>query len=55
MVGPGHREPRSIRDLFSLHVKICEAKELVPWGLLLSKKKKEEDMLRIVVPPYISA
>jgi hypothetical protein len=43
-------KPRSIQDLFSLHVKICEAKELEPWELLLSKQIKKDEILRIVRP-----
>jgi hypothetical protein len=50
-----HGEPQSITDLFSLHVKICAAKELVPWEALLSKRIRKERMLRIAVPTYISA
>jgi hypothetical protein len=40
-----HGKPKCVRDLFLLHMKICEAKKLVPWGTL--RKFSKEDMLRI--------
>lgn len=49
-----HREPQCIRDLFYSHIKISAAKELVPWEVL-SKHIRKEEMLRIVVPPYLLA
>ena len=42
--------PRRISDLFRLHMKINEAKELVPWKDLVMKGIKREKMLRIQRP-----
>ena len=43
-----HGRPRRISDLFRLHLKITEAKELVPWMDLKGVKRRK--MLRIKSP-----
>lgn len=43
--------PKCMRDHFWLHIKICRAKELVPWVLLWEMKQiRKENMLRIAWP-----
>jgi hypothetical protein len=43
-----HGEPNCIHELFLLHLKICHAKELVPWESISFKDKvRKENMLRI--------
>ncbi|KAJ5117875.1 uncharacterized protein N7443_001781 [Penicillium atrosanguineum] len=42
--------PKRVSDFFWLHMKVNEAKELVPWKDLTMKGIKREEMLRIQRP-----
>lgn len=50
-----HGKPHCIRDLFYFNGQISAAKELVPREVRLSKRIRKEEMLRVVVPPYLLA